>query len=108
VPFDYERCPEFAGPQSETEDFSTAEFSVPGWRIGGPPVPARDPAAEAILRNLEAEHQADLLKTAPPDALDLTTPVTPAPVTPPRRPHRRTRPAEPAAETAEPGPEKET
>jgi len=81
--------PEASGPSSETEDFSTAEFSVPGWRIGGPP--SRDPAAEAILRNLEAEHAADLLKTAPPDALDLTVPVT-APDSRPRRPHRRTRP----------------
>jgi hypothetical protein len=99
---DWMDCPEAAGPQGETEDFSTAEFAVPGWRIGSPPVPARDPAAEAILRNLEAERAADLFKSAPPDALDLTVPVTTAPVTPPKsRPHRRTRPAEP--EQAEAG-----
>src|SRR5437763_980779 len=99
---DWMDCPEAAGPQSETENFDVAEFATPGWRIGGPPsrdaYPARDPAAEAIARTIEAERQADLGKVAPPDALDLTVPVTPAPAQ--RRPHRRTRPLEPDAEPA--------
>jgi hypothetical protein len=96
--------PEASGPSSETEDFSTAEFDAPGWRIGGPPVPARDPAAEAILRNIEAEHQADALKQVPADATDMTSqPVTPPP--PKRRPHRRTSPAEPVVLNPEHEPE---
>jgi hypothetical protein len=104
--FDYTQQPEFAGPQSETENFDTAEFAVPGWRIGTPPAPNAypaqvDPARAAIEHTIAAERAADLLRTVPPDATDLTVPV-PAPGSRPRRPHRRTRPAEPAADTAEP------
>ncbi len=106
---DWTDQPEASGPSSETEDFSSTEFATPGWRIGTVPspnaYPARpDPAAEAIRRTIAAERQADLGKVAPPDALDLTVPVTTPSVRdldgpPKRRPHRRTAPppdAEPA------------
>jgi hypothetical protein len=60
--YDYERQPEFAGPQSET-DFSQDQAPAPA-----PARPAQDPAAEAIARNLEAERAADTFRSAPPDA----------------------------------------
>jgi hypothetical protein len=96
---DWSDQPEAAGPQSETQDFGTAVFSTPGWRIGRicPPgaYPEQvDPARAAIEHTIAAERAADLLKVAPADALDLTA----QPVTqdqPRRRAHRRTQPAEP-------------
>jgi hypothetical protein len=108
VPFDYERCPEFAGPQSESgeSDFSKAEFAVPGWRIGRPPSRNAypdmvDPARAAIEHTIAAERAADMFKSAPADALDLTA--QPVSQPPPKRRHRRVNPL-PDAETAEPEP----
>jgi hypothetical protein len=73
--FRIEDQPEFAGPQSET-DFGQDQAPVP---VPGPARPLRDPAAEAIERTIAAERAADLFKSAPPDALDLTVPVNPEP-----------------------------
>jgi hypothetical protein len=72
--FRIEDQPEFAGPQGEDFTPPAAAQVRPG-----PPRPLRDPAAEAIERTIAAERAADLFKSAPPDALDLTVPVTPEP-----------------------------
>jgi hypothetical protein len=66
---DWEDQPEAAGPGSES-NFGTAEKYD---EIKHPAIPAADPSAEAILRNLEAEARADAGKTVPADALEVTS-----------------------------------
>lgn len=57
--------PEWAGPQGES-DFGQAQ--APEVSYPGPARPAADPALAAIEATIEAERQADMFKSAPPDA----------------------------------------
>jgi hypothetical protein len=66
--FRIEDQPEYAGPQSE--DFTPP---APAQVRPGPARPRQDPAAAAILRNLEAEQAADAGRTVPPDATEITS-----------------------------------
>jgi hypothetical protein len=62
--------PEWAGPLSE--DAEPGQSRPPAVSYPGPARPLRDPAAEAIERTIEAERQADLFKSAPPDATEIS------------------------------------
>ncbi len=71
--------PEASGPFSES-DLGKAEYGQPGYPTIGkvhPPAGSTwtgtagigaDPSAEAIERTIEAERQADMFKSTPPDA----------------------------------------
>jgi len=62
---DWSDQPEASGPQSES-DFGQAQ--VPAVTYPASPRPTQDPAADAIRRTIAAERQADMFRSAPPDA----------------------------------------
>ena len=64
-----EDTPEWAGPQGES-GFGTGQGNQAG--APGAGRPARDPAAEAIERTIEAERRADQFRSAPADATVVT------------------------------------
>lgn len=66
-----EDCPEWQGPLSEDAEPGQARPAAVSYPA--PARPARDPAAEAILRTIQAEQAADMFKSAPPDDTEITS-----------------------------------
>jgi len=67
--FRIEDQPEYAGPASE-DDFGTPQ--APSVSYPASARPAKDPSLAAIEANIEAERRADMFKSAPADATEVT------------------------------------